>query len=88
MNLARLLTQCSGRVRTIVFFVIPSGMPSHLATEELWANAAAIPGVEVRLDPGRTTSATTGRTNIRALFFIWFGWSLAVFGGNHTRARS
>jgi len=50
-DLARVLAACPGRVRTIVLFVIPSGMSPGWEKTDLWAAASALPGVQVQRDP-------------------------------------
>jgi hypothetical protein len=49
-ELARLMTQAQGRVTAYVLFVRPEGFSDEWVQSELWASAAAIPGVTPVLD--------------------------------------
>src|SRR5918911_4341156 len=49
-ELARLMTQAQGRVTAYVLFIKPSGSPGDWEKTDLWASAAAIPGVSVVAD--------------------------------------
>src|ERR1041384_1455367 len=46
-ELARLMTQAQGRVTAYVLFVKPPGFATDWEKTDLWASAAAIPGVQV-----------------------------------------
>lgn len=66
-ELARLMAHVQNRVEAHVLFLLPRGMSEGWAKSDLWQNAAAIPGVDVRLDEGgvearRFGSATSGET--------------------------
>src|SRR5260221_9523010 len=66
-ELARLMTHVQDRVEAHVLFLQPRGMSESWAKSDLWKNAAAIPGVDVRLDEGgaeaqRFGGATSGET--------------------------
>src|SRR5919107_3685313 len=66
-ELARLMTQAQGRVTAYVLFVRPSNFSDAWVQSELWASAAAIPGVTPVLDDegveaGRFHAATSGQT--------------------------
>lgn len=51
-ELARLMTQAQGRVTAYVLFVRPPGFPEGWEQTDLWASAAAIPGVTPLRDDG------------------------------------
>jgi hypothetical protein len=51
-ELARLMTQARGRVTAYVLFVKPAGFSDEWVQSDLWASAAAIPGVTPVLDDG------------------------------------
>jgi hypothetical protein len=66
-ELARLMAHAPDRVDAHVLFLKPRGMSESWAKSDLWQNAAAIPGVDVRLDEGgveaqRFGGATSGET--------------------------
>jgi hypothetical protein len=66
-ELARLMAHVQDRVDAHVLFLRPRGMSESWAKSDLWQNAAAIPGVDVRLDEGgveaqRFGGATSGET--------------------------
>jgi hypothetical protein len=49
-DLARLMADCNGKLKTIVLFVHPDAAPSDWDKTDLWESAAAIPGVSVCAD--------------------------------------
>jgi hypothetical protein len=49
-ELARLMTQAQGRVTAYVLFVKPAGFSDEWVQSDLWASAAALPGVTPVLD--------------------------------------
>lgn len=51
-ELAHVMTQCNGRLNTVVLFVQPPGQTAAWAKHDLWEIAARIPGVTPVLDPG------------------------------------
>jgi hypothetical protein len=66
-ELARLMTQAQGRVRAYVLFVKPAGFSDKWVQSDLWASAAAIPGVTPVLDDdgveaGLFRAETSGQT--------------------------
>jgi hypothetical protein len=66
-ELARLMTEAQGRVTAYVLFVKPQGFSDGWEQTDLWASAAAIPGVTPVLDDegveaGRFHAATSGQT--------------------------
>jgi len=66
-ELARLMTRLEGRVDAYVLFLKPAGLGGGWEQSDLWARAAAIPGVTVLKDAGgeeaaRFGAATSGQT--------------------------
>jgi hypothetical protein len=66
-DLARLMAECSGKLKTVVLFVRPDGTPTDWEKTDLWESAAAIPGVSVFTDAGgveaqRFGAQTSGQT--------------------------
>ncbi len=66
-DLARLMADCSGKLKTVVLFVRPAGTPANWEKGDLWESAAAIPGVSVFTDSGgieaqRFGAETSGQT--------------------------
>jgi hypothetical protein len=66
-ELARLMTQAQGRVTAYVLFVKPAGFSDRWVRADLWASAAAIPGVTPVLDDdgveaGLFHAETSGQT--------------------------
>jgi hypothetical protein len=66
-ELARLMMQAQGRVTAYVLFVKPAGFSDEWVQSDLWASAAAIPGVTPVMDDDGTEAglfhaATSGQT--------------------------
>ena len=85
-ELARLMTQAQGRVTAYVLFVRPSNFSDDWVQSELWASAAAIPGVTPVLDDdgveaGRFHAATSGQT------VLYDAAGNLLFSGGITGAR-
>jgi hypothetical protein len=85
-ELARLMTQAQGRVSAYVLFVKPQGFSDGWVQSELWASAAAIPGVTPVLDDGgveavRFHAATSGQT------VLYDAAGNLLFSGGITNAR-
>ena len=85
-ELARLMTQARGRVTAYVLFVKPQGFSDAWVQSELWASAAAIPGVTPVLDDdgveaGRFHAATSGQT------VLYDAAGSLLFSGGITSAR-
>jgi hypothetical protein len=59
-ELARLMTDCHGKVTATVLLVRPAGLPAGWERTDLWNNAAAIPGVSVVIDDAGTESRRFG----------------------------
>jgi hypothetical protein len=85
-ELARLMTQAQGRVTAYVLFVKPPGFSDGWEQTDLWASAAAIPGVRVVVDDegveaGRFGAATSGQT------VLYDATGELIFSGGITSAR-
>jgi hypothetical protein len=85
-ELARLMTQAQGRVTAYVLFVKPPGFSTEWEKTDLWASAAAIPGVHVLSDDGGVearlfNAATSGQT------MLYDKEGQLLFSGGITRAR-
>jgi hypothetical protein len=85
-ELSRLMTQAQGRVTAYVLFVKPPDFSGGWERTDLWASAAAIPGVTVvRDDDGveaaRFGAATSGQT------VLYDAAGRLIFSGGITAAR-
>ena len=85
-ELARVMTQAQGRVTAYVLFVKPANFSEDWEKTDLWASAAAIPGVSVvRDDEGveasRFHAATSGQT------MLYDREGKLLFSGGITSAR-
>jgi len=85
-ELARLMTQARGRVAAYVLFVKPPDFSRGWEQTDLWASAAAIPGVTVVRDDdgveaGRFGAATSGQT------VLYDTGGKLLFSGGITGAR-
>ena len=85
-ELARLMTQAQGRVTAYVLFVKPPDFSEGWERTDLWASAAAIPGVTVVRDDdgveaGRFGAATSGQT------VLYDAAGRLIFSGGITAAR-
>lgn len=85
-ELSRLMTQAQGRVTAFVLFVKPRGSSEGWEQTDLWASAAAIPGVTPVLDDegveaGRFHAATSGQT------VLYDAVGNLLFSGGITSAR-
>jgi hypothetical protein len=85
-ELARLMARCGDRLRTHVLFLQPAGVPDDWWKTDLWASAAAIPGVDVRADGDGAESRRFGvETSGHALLYDKEG--NLVFSGGITGSR-
>jgi hypothetical protein len=85
-ELSRLMAQAPGLVTARVLFVKPQGFSDEWEQTDLWASAAAIPGVSVvRDDEGvearRFSAATSGQV------MLYDGGGRLLFSGGITSAR-
>jgi hypothetical protein len=85
-ELARLMTQARGRVTAYVLFVKPRGFSDGWEQTDLWASAAAIPGVTVvRDDEGAEAARFHAATSGQSVLYDAAGNLL--FSGGITDAR-
>jgi hypothetical protein len=78
-ELARLMAAVGGRADAWVLFVDPAG--TDWSDSDLWAQARAIPGVQVRADPGSVTSAAFGAYTSGQVVVYDAAGALAFTGG-------
>ncbi len=80
-ELAAVMTRAQGRARAVVLFTKPRGFAEGWERTDLWANAARIPGVTVRLDEGGIEAKRfDARTSGQVLLYDADG-ALAYNGG-------
>ncbi len=85
-ELAQLMARGGDKVTAYVLFVKPSGTPAGWEKTDLWRSAAAIPGVQVRLDEeGREARRFHVSTSGQTLLFDRAGQ--LRFSGGITSAR-
>src|SRR4051812_2319989 len=85
-ELARLMTDCHGKLAATVLFVRPAGMPEGWERTGLWSSAAAITGVTVRADAdGEAARRFGAATSGQALLYAADGRLL--FTGGITESR-
>jgi hypothetical protein len=70
-ELAKLMTDCNGKLTTTVLILRPAGEPAGWEKTDLWSSAAAIPGVNVQTDDEGAAArlfgaATSGQTLLYA----------------------
>jgi hypothetical protein len=85
-ELSRLMTEAQGRVTAYVLFVKPQGFSDEWVQSDLWASAAAIPGVTPVMDDGGAEAAlfraeTSGQT------VLYDSTGNLLFRGGITSAR-
>lgn len=81
-----IMAECEGKMTVYVLFLKPSGFAADWAKTGLWRSAAAIPGVNVRLDDGGVEAARFhGQTSGQTLLFDSRGHLL--FSGGITDGR-
>lgn len=85
-ELAKLMTDCQGKLDATVFVIRPKGMPDGWERSELWTRAASIPGVTVSSDDQGTAARRFGSaTSGQALLYSAGGELL--FAGGITESR-
>jgi hypothetical protein len=85
-ELALLMVQGQGRLNANVVFVKPQGFPEEWEKTDLWASAAVIPGVTVRVDNDGIEARRFGsRTSGQILLYSTDGQLL--FSGGITSSR-
>lgn len=85
-ELAKLMTDCSGKLTATVLVLHPAGMPAGWEKTGLWSSAAAIPGVTVLSDDdGAESRRFAAATSGQALLYSPDGRLL--FSGGITESR-
>lgn len=85
-ELAQLMAECGGKLRTTVLMLRPAGAPPGWERTDLWDRAAAIPGVSVRADDeGRAARQFGALTSGQAILYGADGQLL--FSGGITESR-
>jgi hypothetical protein len=85
-ELAKLMTECQGKISTTVLMLRPNGATVGWERTDLWDSAAAIPGVSVRADISGIEARRFGAaTSGQALLFAPDG--RLVFAGGITESR-
>jgi hypothetical protein len=85
-ELDRLMARTQGRLAAHVLFILPQGVGDDWTQTDLWRSAAAIPGVDVAIDPDGRDSALFGAlTSGQTLLYDTSGRLL--FAGGITPAR-
>jgi hypothetical protein len=87
-ELAKLMTDCRGKLTATVLVLRPDGVPEGWERTDLWQSAAAIPGVSVRCDAGGIESRRFGAaTSGQALLYAADGRLLFVGGITESRGH-
>ncbi|HYE19874.1 MAG TPA: hypothetical protein VEA69_15605 [Tepidisphaeraceae bacterium] len=88
-ELAKLMTDCRGRVTATVLMLRPAGVPAGWERTGLWDAAAAIPGVTVVADDaGRAAGRFGAATSGQALLYGADGRLLFAGGITESRGHS
>lgn len=85
-ELSRLMTVARGRVAVHVLFIKPAGAGGEWVEGDLWAGAAAIPGVRVAADEGGREAARFG-AGTSGLTLLYGADGRLLFSGGITAAR-
>ena len=85
-ELSRLMTVARGRVSARVLFIKPAGAGAGWVESDLWASAAAIPGVRVAADEGGREAARFG-AGTSGLTLLYGADGRLLFSGGVTSAR-
>jgi hypothetical protein len=85
-ELAKLMTECRGRLTATVLVLRPSGMASGWERTDLWYSAARIPGVSVITDPGGVESRRFGAATSGQVVLYGANGTL-LFAGGITESR-
>jgi hypothetical protein len=83
---SRLMTVAHGRVAAHVLFIKPAGAGGEWVESDLWASAAAIPGVRVIADEGGREAARFG-AGTSGLTLLYGADGRLIFSGGITAAR-
>jgi hypothetical protein len=85
-ELAKLMTDCNGKLAATVLFLHPANMPAGWEQTDLWRSAVAIPGVKVLVDnDGKETVRFGAQTSGQTFLFAPDGRLL--FSGGITESR-
>ena len=88
-ELAKLMTDCRGKLSATVLVVRPDGMSDDWVHSDLWTSAAAIPGVKVAVDDqGIETHRFGTVTSGEALLYSADGTQLFAGGITESRGHS
>lgn len=88
-ELAKLMTDCQGKLAATVLVVRPAGMPAGWEQTDLWTSAASIPGVRVVADEqGQTARLFGAATSGQALLYAADGRLLFAGGITESRGHS
>lgn len=88
-ELAKLMTQCRGRLAATVLVLRPAGVPAGWEQTDLWTSAAAIPGVRVMADEqGEAARHLGAATSGQALLYAADGRLLFAGGITESRGHS
>jgi hypothetical protein len=85
-ELSRLMTVARGRIAAHVLFIKPDGAGAGWVESDLWAGAAAIPGVRVAADEGGREAARFG-AGTSGLTLLYGADGRLLFSGGVTAAR-
>ncbi len=85
-ELARVMTQCAGKVDAMVLMVRPDGEPEGWEKTGLWNDAAVIPGVKVASDVDGAESLRFGASTSGQVLLYDRGGRL-IFKGGITESR-
>lgn len=85
-ELSRLMTVTRGRVAVHVLFIKPDGAGAAWVESDLWASAAAIPGVHVAADEGGREAVRFG-AGTSGLTLLYGADGRLLFSGGITAAR-
>ena len=85
-ELAKLMTQCEGRLAATVLVLHPAGMPDAWVHTDLWSDAAIIPGVTVLADIEGTEARRFGAVT-SGQSFLYSKDGRLLFAGGITESR-
>lgn len=85
-ELAKLMTNCQGRLRASVLLLKPGGAPEEWYRTDLWKSAAAIPGVNVLIDEDGIEASRFGAVTSGQVLLYASSGSL-LFRGGITQSR-
>ena len=86
-ELNRLMAHAQGKVTARVLFFRPAAFPDDWARTDLWRSAAAIPGVAVQEDSGRSAGAPLWGRDIRLCPALRHRWKIIVQRRDYRQPR-